>query len=134
MDKVFNDSITITLGGREYQVSALPISRDLEWRRRVGAFVARASSGIGKDNLGELLGAMITALSGDGLDELLETMWMLDWDPCVPDLTPRDQTERVPPVGMEISREELMKAMVEVFKAYYVPFVEQVRDLALLLI
>lgn len=121
MGNVFQEGVVVKLGGVDYTVKPLTIERDLEWRKRVGSLVAEVSRRVDRDKPNEFMAAVLLSLCGDGLDDLLETMWMLEWSPGLP------------PLDDSISRNELTQAMVEVFRAHYVPFVESLKDLMLLL-
>ena len=116
MSELLNQGITVMLGGREYNIHPLTIDKDLEWRRQVGKFYSRVTSGMGSREPQKILAAAAESVSAEGLDEIINSMFLLEgWD------------------GIDVSqcsRLEIMKAALEVYKAYYAPFVALLTELA----
>lgn len=120
MNNVLNECITVTLGGCEYTILPLPIEKDLEWRKSVGKFVGSVARTMNTTDKNELMARTAEMVAGDGMDDIINSMLMLPgWDGL--DMT-------------KCSRLELTKAVTEVYKAYYAPFVSALTELAISLV
>lgn len=134
MSALTDQGLQITLGGQIYFVRPLPIGKDLEWRRRVGKLVAEITRGMDREKPQEFMAVVLNHIAGEGMDELVQTMWMLEWEPPLPPAPSPTGKGEDGPDGAGPSRVEMTRAVVEVFRAYYVPFVESLKDLMLLLV
>ncbi len=119
MSDVLNQGITVTLGGHEYTIRALPIDKDLEWRKAVGKFFASVARTMDTKEPHELLARAGELVAGEGMDDIINSMFLLEgWEGL--DIT-------------QVTRVEIMRAAAEVYKAYYAPFVESLTELAIAL-
>jgi len=112
-------SVTVTLGGRSYEIAALPIRESAAWRRRLaGPFAEltaalQGASGIELTRLGDLAG-LVQTLSGTilgSVDLLLELLFA--YAPAL--VLDRERIET------SAFDEEALVALVEVLKLAY-PF------------
>lgn len=114
-DTILNKGLTLDVGGIDVTFKPLPIAEDMEWRRRIGRIIGDVvkRQQIRDDNVqAELLSYFFS----EGLDELTSTMFLL-----------ADQPLDV--VVAKATRQELTTAMVEVYKAYFTPFVSSIVEI-----
>lgn len=109
---LLNKGLTINIGGVDVTFKPLPISEDLEWRRGVGKVIADV---VKKQQMSDdkVQSELLAYIFAEGLDELMESIFLLADKP-------------IETIMEDASRQELTAAMVEVFQAYYIPFVSSI--------
>lgn len=111
-DTILNKGLTLDVGGIDVTFKPLPIAEDMEWRRRIGRIIGDVvkRQQMSDDNV---QAELLSYFFAEGLDELMESMFMLADKP-------------IEMIRLNASRLDLTAAMVEVFKAYYIPFVSSI--------
>lgn len=112
---ILNTGMTMEIGGVDVTFKPLPIAEDMEWRRGIGRIVSDVvkRQQIAGDNV---QAELLLYFFSEGLDELTSTMFLL-----------ADQPLDV--VVAKATRQELTTAMVEVYKAYFTPFVSSIVEI-----
>jgi hypothetical protein len=109
-DDVALQVVRVRLGGEEREVRLLPMSRDREWRRRLGALIADAVRAMKIDSDDVDVGSVVAYALGDGLDGVVDLFFLY---------TGFDRDE----VMETATSLQVYKAAMEIFEVFAVPFV-----------